>query len=234
MEPMLVSEFLEHHGVKGMHWGVRKDRSSGEGSSAPPDHSKRNKALRIAGGVAAVALVAAGTAYLIKHPELLSKAANSLTDEKNVTAGKKFAEEHVKPKNELTGVAHLTGAGYLADRSHRIGGLTDVFGETKNAGMRNAYGEKTMEPGQFKRYGENLEKVAVSFHDHQGRKDFAGRPIIHDILLPKQHAEGITDFESAKSKAWSLVKDSYNKFSAYANSSVDANNAEARRLGLMD
>jgi hypothetical protein len=26
-----VDDFLEHHGVKGMHWGVRKDRGSGEG-----------------------------------------------------------------------------------------------------------------------------------------------------------------------------------------------------------
>ena len=232
VESMTVDE-LYHHGVKGMHWGIRKDRSSGTGESTAPDHTKRNKALKIAGGVAVAAVVVAGSVYLAKHPELLQKAVNSLSNKKTTSQGKKFVDDFSKSKNELTGVAHLTGAGNLADRAHRKGGLSDVYGELTKHDLVDYSGNLNIPPNSFKRYGENLEKIAVSFPDPHGRNDFAGRPILHQVLLPKQHAEGISDFESAKSKAWSLVKDSYNKFSDYANR-PDANNAEARRLGLMD
>lgn len=233
VEDLTVDELM-HHGVKGMHWGIRKDRSSGgSGESASSDHAKLKKAAKIGGVVLITAAVIAGAVYLSKHPELLQKAVGSEHKAGNVKKGKDFVESLAKEK-EPTGVINAAGAGHMGDRIHRRGGLSDVFNELQKAGIVNEHGENTMHHGGYRRYGANLEKAAVVFNDPKGRNDAVGRPITHRVVLPKQHAQGVTDFESAKNKAWSLLKDDYQRFSDYANSGVDVTNMEARRLGVMD
>lgn len=225
--------FLEHHGVKGMHWGVRKESDSSDDSSGKTsNHANLKKAAIIGGTVVGVAAITVGAIYLAKHGGLpLSSISSS-----QKSAGKKVVDELIKtssPEKELSGIVHVAGNKYLADRTHRRGGLSDVFGELQKAGAVDAQGNSLMSHGSYKRYGNNLEKVAVMFKDPHDRKDFAGRDIVHQILLPKQHTEGITNFETAKGRAWSLMKDQYEKFWQYG-LSKDANDAEARRLGLMD
>lgn len=55
---MNSEEFLEHYGVKGMHWGVRNSRpaSGSNGKSEKPKHSKKKIAVGVAVGVGAVAV----------------------------------------------------------------------------------------------------------------------------------------------------------------------------------
>lgn len=61
-----MDETLEHFGVKGMRWGVRRNSSSSGDSHA---NLKRN--VKIAGGVAAGVAGAAAAAYLLnKHGSL--------------------------------------------------------------------------------------------------------------------------------------------------------------------
>lgn len=48
-----LREFLEHHGVKGMHWGVRKERTPGEQEL----HDSRVKSIGIAAGAGVGAYV---------------------------------------------------------------------------------------------------------------------------------------------------------------------------------
>lgn len=201
-QPLTVEEFLEHHGVKGMHWGVRRARSSSAGNSGVPDHSKRNKALKVGGTVLAVAVVAAGTAYLVKHPELLSKTAQSLSNKNTVEAGKKFAESVTR---EPTDVIHASRGKNKGFRFLQNGGLPDPLHEYERAGF-------PLSDNTHVRYGKNNEKIAVSFHDPKGRRDFAGRPLHHEVILPKEHAAGLNDFESVKQKAWSLVQARYEPF----------------------
>lgn len=64
-------EFLDHHGIKGMKWGVRK-----EGSSGKTDHSKRNKRIAIGVGVVGAA---AATALLARHGHLKMSQAKAQT-----------------------------------------------------------------------------------------------------------------------------------------------------------
>lgn len=59
---MIVSEedYFEHHGVKGQRWGVRRQKIHDFGA-------RHKKGLKIAGGVAAVATVAAGAFFIKKQ-----------------------------------------------------------------------------------------------------------------------------------------------------------------------
>lgn len=62
-----IDEFLEHFGVRGQKWGVRKKNiNSNNSETVSSGSSKKKKALKIAGGIAGVAAVAAGTIYVKK------------------------------------------------------------------------------------------------------------------------------------------------------------------------
>lgn len=203
---MDVDEFLAHHGIKGMHWGVRKDQSSaGSGEQPPPsDHAKLKKAAKIGGAVVVTAAVIAGSVYLAKHPELLQKAVNPKTKPANVKKGKEFVDSLAKEPTSPIHAARTKENGYDFQMK---GGLSDPLPEYDRAGFQK--NPKLSEPGGYSRYGSRKEKVAVTFHDPHGRKDRAGRPILHEVIIPESHAAGINNFEDAKSKAWSLVKNVY-------------------------
>ena len=61
---MIIDEetYLSHFGVKGMHWGVRKQRKKLTYKARAERQRKVNKALQIGTGVTGIA---AGTAYLV-------------------------------------------------------------------------------------------------------------------------------------------------------------------------
>ena len=54
-------EALAHFGVKGMRWGIRKDRSA----SSAPNSSKAATVKKVAGGIGAVAMI--GGAAFVAH-----------------------------------------------------------------------------------------------------------------------------------------------------------------------
>lgn len=55
-----VEDFLEHHGVKGQQWGVRKQKIHDFGK-------KHEKGLKIVGGIAGAAVVVAGGVVAARH-----------------------------------------------------------------------------------------------------------------------------------------------------------------------
>jgi hypothetical protein len=87
-KPPLDEALLEHHGIKGMRWGVRRKSTSG-------DHSnfKRN-AKRVGVGVLAVGGVAAAAYVLSKH------GGSSVSSIPKFTATHKHGEEAVKAFDE--------------------------------------------------------------------------------------------------------------------------------------
>jgi hypothetical protein len=215
-EVLFVSEevdaFLAHHGIKGMHWGVRKaQESSTSGVSSvksPSDHAKLKKAAIIGGSIAGAALIAGGTYYLAKNGKLPTSSLNF----NDVSKGKNFVETSVKKSPvEPTDIVHVSRGKNIGYKILKNGNLPDYLPEIGKASLDDGSYTR-LQPGQYRRYGANLEKAALSFHDPEGRKDASGRTIVHDVILSKEHAHDVTDFDSAKKKAWALVKDDFDEF----------------------
>lgn len=228
---MTVENLLAHHGIKGMHWGVRNDRDSASSpAKTGSSHSTLKKAAIIGGTVAGLALIAGGTYYLAKNGDLPVSSFGSAEK----AAGEKLVEDKLKPsEHELKGIVHVAGVKNHSDATFRTGGVSDPFDELVKAGLvEPSSGDDTFKNG-FNRYGSNLEKVGVRFPDPHGRTDHSGRLIHHAIVLPKEHTSDITNFEEAKAKAWALQKDDYEKFWQYGLKN-DYSAAEAKRLGIKD
>lgn len=83
-----IDNYLEHHGIKGMKWGVRKERSSGS-SSSTSSKAKTSKSKSVPKGKAAAA----------KKP---SKKSNAFTDffDADKRANKKISKLKEKTKSE--------------------------------------------------------------------------------------------------------------------------------------
>lgn len=62
-----LDEILEHHGIKGMKWGVRRQRS---GESSGSSSSRKKTAVKVGVGVLAVGGAAAATYVLAKNGHL--------------------------------------------------------------------------------------------------------------------------------------------------------------------
>ena len=164
-----VEAFIRHHGVKGMRWGVRKERSSSRDSDIieEPGMSRRKKiGLAVLGGAGALLVIGAGAAYMSKHGDTpMSEATPPKASEKLATA----------MTREPTGVIHASRGKHGGYGMFEKGGLDDALGEFERAfGTSGQGGDEG-----FHRYGDNDEKVAVVFKDPNGRKDRAGRPIRH-------------------------------------------------------
>lgn len=110
--------FLEHHGVKGMKWGVRRyqnkdgtltsaGRRKSTESLTPQQKTARNKKIARVG--IGVATVAAAAYYVHKNPEKIGRVISKFRgvkmkelSEKGISAGKKYVKSCVK--NSVTGV----------------------------------------------------------------------------------------------------------------------------------
>lgn len=194
--------FLAHYGVKGMKWGVRKARdktsastSSDVDSKAAKTSARRERAKKVAIGTGLL-IAAAGTAYV----------GYKLHEGGHLSVSKlPQAKPEVKKKVEsiMTEPSDLIYASRMRDKGFsfvRKGNLPDPLPE-----YDRAFGANSGERNVFKRYGDNNEKIAVSFDDPDGRMDRAGRIIPHEVVIPRTMAEGINTHAEAVSKAWSIV-----------------------------
>lgn len=202
IEEDAVNAFLEHHGVKGQKWGLR---NKGKSSNEKKPWSTQKKATVILGSVAAVATITAGAIFAKKHFGV------SVKNLPKSLEGAKFAEGLVK---EPTDVIHATRGKHSGFGFLRRGGINNPVGE-----IEKAFGGQERSAPYFKRYGDNLEKVAGVFNDPHGRKDFAGRTIPHEVILPKHLSEGVHNIDDLQKKAWPLIK---NTFNALHDSAFDA------------
>lgn len=209
MTDITYKDYLAHYGVKGMQWGVRKDRDDGlRGTKTKdlnpndPDHKEelsrrkhRNVAVVVGSAIGAAAITA-GVVYASKKMNVNVDDIGKVSD-----TAKDFANAISK---EPVGIMHAARGKHKGWAFLSLGGLGDPIAEYEASGLGS-----TDDPGFFKRYGKNNEKVSGRYLDPEGRKDFAGRPIKHDVILPEALAKGVNNVEEVQRVSWPMIKDIY-------------------------
>ncbi len=111
-------DYLEHHGIKGMKWGVRRYQNA-DGSltaagrkrrsemTSEEKHEQNKKVAKVGAKVAAGMTVAAAAYYVHKHPEAIGKVMSQFKNTKmssvsqaTVNAGKKCVQEAIAGAKE--------------------------------------------------------------------------------------------------------------------------------------
>lgn len=184
---------LSHHGVKGMHWGVRKDRTNK--TDAQRSARRRSTAKKVAIGVGS-ATVAVGAAYLAYK---LNQSGHLPVSSVKTTA--KTASEVKRLVKEPTDIIHASRGKTKGFRFFRTGGTDSYFTH-----HTRAFQDKE-EDNVFKRFPDG--KIAASFLDPEGRRDRHGRPIPHEVVIPIGMTGGINNLDDVRSKIWPLIKPTY-------------------------
>jgi hypothetical protein len=193
-------DYIEHFGVKGMKWGVRKDRgrsgTARSGQKTPRFSAEQKvKAKKVAIGLG-VLTVAAGTAYLA-----YSMNRNGNVPIRSITppaSAKKFVDE-VKTQTDLIHASRGKNKGFHFIKS---GGLPDPLHD-----YEKAFGADSGKAEMFRRLDDG--RIAAGFLDPQGRSDHAGRMIPHQVLIPHSMASGINNLDDVRNKIWPLLKPTY-------------------------
>lgn len=189
-------DFLEHYGVTGMKWGVRRSLDTAKGK-----FTKKNvkKAAAIFGSAAGAAALAIGSAYVANHMKDSGRR-NVSTIPPSPRADKLSKAMSQEP----VGIVHAARGKHKGWTFPQSGGLSDPVSEYGKAG----FDSMPSGPG-IRRYGDRNEKVAARYNDPEGRRDRSSRPIIHEVMLPESMARGVKTVEDARDASWPSIKDTY-------------------------
>lgn len=199
-KPGSPAEILEHHGVLGMKWGVSKARTNISELNTPRNR-KIAKRVAIGVGVTAAVAGAAFVAYkLHQNPsKVLSLVKKSST---TISVGKAVVDKMTG--QEPTDIIHIARGKSKGYRFQKKGGVADPL-----LALPRAVSDDKAPPGYFERFGTQGEKVAASFNDPEGRKDFSGRPIFHTVVVPKHLSAGINNVDDVVTHIWPKIKHTY-------------------------
>lgn len=204
-------EELVHFGVKGMKWGIRKNQeSSSQTNSGNSQKSSRltdrqKKVLKGTAIIAGTLVLTAGTVYA--KPTLSQNGKGSFKKvSQNAKTMKKGAEATRKVLQEPTDLIYGTRAKYHGFTLLKKGDTPDVLSI-----FEKGLGRDRLDVDNF---FEKFDggKIAASFLDLQGRKDFAGRVIPHMIIIPADKAQGINSIDDVKTKIWPTLEKTYQAF----------------------
>lgn len=192
-------EELVHYGVKGMKWGVRKQRDGGEARQRSPEEqaARRARAKKIAIG-AGILVAVAGAGYVAYK---LNQSGNlPISSAKKTSAVETQMKKVFDPPTSIIHSARGKTKGY---QFFQRGGLTDPEGymiDRRITSLGNGEMKKLDDGSIYARLTDPLKRV-----------DEARRPIGHDIVIPKAMASGIETMSDVESKIWPLIKDAYDE-----------------------
>lgn len=192
-------EELLHYGVKGMKWGVRKQRDGGEARQRSPEEqaARRARAKKIAIG-AGILVAVAGAGYVAYK---LNQSGNlPISSAKKTSAVETQMKKVFDPPTSIIHSARGKTKGY---QFFQRGGLTDPEGymvDRNLAHLANNSLKKLDDGSIYARLADPLKRI-----------DQSGRPIGHDIVIPKAMASGIETMSDVESKIWPLIKDAYDE-----------------------
>lgn len=193
-------EALQHFGVKGMRWGVRKEEttSSPENRTLTSQEKKaRAKKVAIGAGVLVAVAGAAFVAYKLHQSGHLS-----LSDIRKAKPSPQ-ARKVVKEVREQTDILHVSHGKKSVFTFYKRGGLQDPLSE-----YEKVFGTNEFQHNMFKRLNDG--RVAASFRDPHNRKDHAGRMVEHQIIVPKSLSGKLNTITDVIQHIWPKLQDTYN------------------------
>lgn len=201
-----VEAFLAHFGVKGMKWGVRKERSTQSGD--------RKKLSLKDPRVKRAAIVGASVTAIVATAFIASHFSDTKMDPDLIAKGAAKAKEIF---DEPTDIIYLTkphrGAGVTKNgiettslRFVSEGQTKDYFQIFDRAGLNS----DEFKPGEFKKMPNG--DVATILSDMFGRVDAAGRDIPHAVLIPASKATGLDSIEDVVDKFGPELEKRYQDF----------------------
>ena len=196
-------DYLQHHGILGMHWGIRKEEPSLPKIPRTKEQNKAllKKAVITTGVILSATAITAGKIYMDSQKNKQSSAPSA----SSVSHGETFVNTYVQqPRNLIL---------LNSDRFTSDGGLNDPLPEFEKgiSAFDKANHTDTAyrtEPGMI-RYGDRSEKIYANIPDPYGRKDRSGRPINHQVVIPQVLSIGINSFDDVKTKIWPIMETQY-------------------------
>lgn len=203
---MTPEEALSHYGIKGMRWGQRKTADISADTTAPaqtkvPMSNKKKVAIGLG-----VLVAAAGAGYAVHS--LTKGGGLSVGSLKNLDVGKAGAKAAEKSLQPPTDIIHMARGKNRGMAFHRQGDTPDFFSVFDKLGMN----EDGAGNNFFKRAEDGSGLIAARFVDPLGRSDFAGRPIAHDVVIPRSMTSGLNNLEDVKTKIWPQIQPTYDQF----------------------
>jgi hypothetical protein len=200
-------EALAHFGVKGMKWGVRKDRLIADSSSKASSSSEAKKAARrrnvkkAAIGVGVLTAVAGGAYVAYRLNQNGNLPISSLKKAKKTSATEKAIK---KVLDEPTNILHASRGKTKGFSFFKTGDLAEPY-----PAYEKAFGKDSFTDNLFERHDGG--KIAASFLDPEGRRDQSGRSIPHQVIIPKSMSTGINNMDDVKKHIWPLLKETYDE-----------------------
>ena len=199
-----VDDFLAHFGVKGMKWGVRKDREN--------KPLTRNQKIAIAGASAAVLAGGIAVGIILRNNHATRVAEMAIASEKAKKASEAALKKAAAMAEIQTDIIHSTRGKNIGFIFLNKGGVSDPTHIWEKMGGK----AEGVDENFIRRVGD---KVAVTFMDPEGRTDRAGRLIPHEVIVPFPLSSEIKDLSDVHTKVWPKLKDAYDDF--YATSLKD-------------
>ena len=198
--------YLEHYGVKGMKWGIRKERPTANGKESTGKESTfslSNPKVRAAASAAIGVTAIIAAAYIGSR----SKVNISSITPSDVSAGKEKVDKILEEQKDIIylskpyrGSGKRTTLGFINE-----GQTKDFFTLFDEAGLNDDHA-----PGYFSKLPNG--SVATVLSDAFGRIDDAGRKIPHMVLIPKDQAVGLDSIEDVIDKFGPRLESEYQRF----------------------
>ena len=199
-------DYLEHYGVKGMKWGIRKERTTAgdkESTGKESTFSWKNPKVKAAatavvGVTAIVAAAYIGSKSSVKVSSILPS---------DVSAGKEAVDKIFEKQKDIIYVSKpYRGSGKRTTLGFVNQGQTkDFFSIFDEAGLNDDHA-----PGYFSKLSNG--SVATVLSDMFGRVDDAGRAIPHMVLFPTEQAVGLNSIQDVIDKFGPRLESEYQQF----------------------
>lgn len=199
-------DYLEHYGVKGMKWGIRKERTTAgdkESTGKESTFSLSNPKVRAAAAavVGVTAIVAAAYIGSRSNVKISSISANDLS------AGKEAVDKIFEKQKDII---------YMSS-PYRGSGKRTTFGFVNKGQTKDFFSifdEAGLNGNQPFGYFEKLSNgsVATVLSDMFGRVDDAGRAIPHVVLIPPEQAVGLNSIQDVIDKFGPRLESEYQQF----------------------